>query len=228
MPIAPPAAADAPDPPVITMWPTNCTKECLAIGDYVCLEPVWVGRIFASREIPRATYIAEMFVKGERRSIFTKSSPGKLRVREDDLYLKASELDRFLKTSNKHFTEPETNLVKKNNELSAVLKRIKEDPDAPVPLTKQQMLAIRWPIRVNLEKILSDPPNWAEEARVFRNPPGSGSSLWNPAVFAYCLATTSSGKRPKVRKEVLDSLIRKHFKAWIPAWEDLEHFIESP
>jgi hypothetical protein len=96
--------------------------------------------------------------------------------------------------------------------------------------TKQEILSAPWPTATGappLENILKNIPKWAEEActKVGRRGKGAGGShLWNPAVLAACLATTSPQKRWKVSKTALDRLIRSNFEDYLSEWESLsEH-----
>lgn len=92
-------------------------------------------------------------------------------------------------------------------------------------VTKQEILSVTWPTASGappLENILKNIPKWAEEActKVGRRGKGAGGShLWNPAVLAVCLATTSPQKGWKVSKTALDRIIRSNFEDYLSEWE---------
>lgn len=208
-----------------TLVTTNVSRECLSIADYFQLEPVWAGGIFASRDIPRATDIDKISIKGERRTVFTCSMK-RWRVAESDLFLNKSKLHAFLDATEVKNIQPVAEVVGKRELLVSRIRRMRENPDGPTFLTKQQMMAKLWPLHgLNLKRIFSDPPNWAKDACVYRTGRGNGSSLWSPAVFGFFAATTSSSKRPKVNKKVMDAFIKQHFPEWTNAWEELADYI---
>ncbi|MDQ3186370.1 MAG: hypothetical protein M3Q16_07970 [Pseudomonadota bacterium] len=203
------------------LMPTDFQKVCFSIADYIALSPICAGQIFASRNIPRATDIVEMFVNGKWRPVFISNKPG-WRVTENELFLLTVELEHLFRPSEEIDKRKELEVSKGVSEPLAMT-----NIDTPPAVTKKRMCAAPWPLQgINVEKILSDPPNWAKDARVYRIGPGNGSSLWNPAMFAYLLATTSSSpKRPKINRLVLDVFIRRYFPESINAWEDLADYI---
>jgi len=83
------------------------------------------------------------------------------------------------------------------------------------PLPKAAILKIDWPGNVNLERLLSDIPQWLESARTMPGRRGrNGSALWNPARIAICLHTEK-----RVPKYALAQLIRTHFPDCLSDWE---------
>lgn len=90
-------------------------------------------------------------------------------------------------------------------------------------LPKRDILAATWPLPGgrNLEGFLSDCPEWIKSARVSRGAPGRGSSTWNPATLAFCMAASSKGKTWQANKRALDNVIAKHFPEWDAEWQDI-------
>lgn len=89
-------------------------------------------------------------------------------------------------------------------------------------LSKQEILANDWPIpsTINLKDILSDVPKWLEPARVSRGAAGKYSALWNPAMLAFCLASTKA-----ISKTALTRHISRFFAEWADEWERLSDSI---
>lgn len=95
-------------------------------------------------------------------------------------------------------------------------------------LPKYEILAVDWPIPIghpSLKNILdkSPIPKWIDAAciKVGRAGKGpSGSHLWNPAMVAVCLASTTQGKQWFSNKQALSQLIANHFPDYREEWEE--------
>jgi hypothetical protein len=98
---------------------------------------------------------------------------------------------------------------------------------APIGVTKREILAVDWPLPPSaprLQNIIDSLPKWAEEActKVGRVGKGAdGSHLWNPAVLAACLTTTTAQKKWTVGKGTLTSFLRREFPDYLNQWEEL-------
>lgn len=97
---------------------------------------------------------------------------------------------------------------------------------APNALPKKDILSAPWPLPNGrqLAPLLSDVPKWLEPARVSRGSPGKGSSTWNPALLADCLATTSKGKTWVVNHLALTNFLNRYFQKWAAEWEELSEY----
>lgn len=89
--------------------------------------------------------------------------------------------------------------------------------------TLQDVKAQDWPIREtakfkqsSFRNALSDVPKWLEPAIVIRGKTGKSSTLWNPAMIAFCLMTER-----KAGKGALTTHIRAHFSDWLAEWEKM-------
>lgn len=105
--------------------------------------------------------------------------------------------------------------------------RAPEKAEAPrLGLSKREILAVTWPLPHgrNLEPLLSDVPKWLVPALTNRGSQGKGSSTWNPAAIADCLASKTHHKTWVINFGTLDFFIRKYFPAWIPEWERLSQY----
>lgn len=108
----------------------------------------------------------------------------------------------------------------------------KEAPEVtPAGISKKAILSVEWPLPAGaptLEKILNNLPKWVEPAckKVGRVGKGAdGSHLWNPAVLAAGLATTTPQKKWKANKAALTNLLSRSFPEYLQQWEEaLERF----
>lgn len=90
----------------------------------------------------------------------------------------------------------------------------KPTPTTPRPVDKKEMLANEWPLKPgapNIDKALSDVPEWLIHARLLRGAPGRCSSLWNPAMFAACLLARGLSTR---------AALTRHIALYFPEWTD--------
>lgn len=88
-------------------------------------------------------------------------------------------------------------------------------------VTKAEILGVEWPTpngAPTIESILDKIPKWAEEACIKVGRAGKGSHLWNPAMFAVCLATRTSHKQWVSNQQSLTSLLRNHFSEYLDEW----------
>lgn len=87
----------------------------------------------------------------------------------------------------------------------------------PVGVTRSEILSVFPPLRGQTaeqwKKMLSDPPKWMEAARL--DPGRRGiQSIWNPALFAICLA-----EKGKMQRRPLGAIIGRSFPEYLPEWE---------
>lgn len=96
----------------------------------------------------------------------------------------------------------------------------------PIGISKREILAVGWPLPQDappLQNILDEVPKWVEEAciKVGRRGKGAdGSHLWNPAILAACLATTTPQKKWKANKAALTNLLSRSFPEYLQQWEE--------
>lgn len=94
-------------------------------------------------------------------------------------------------------------------------------------VSKAEILKHKWPLPLGdkvppLERILDDLPQWVSDACKKTGRPGYGagnSHLWNPAMLAICLMTSTSRKRWRSTKAALDRFIRNSYPDSIDEWE---------
>ncbi len=87
----------------------------------------------------------------------------------------------------------------------------------PVGVTRSEILSVFPPLRGQTaeqwKKMMSDPPKWMEAARL--DPGRRGiQSIWNPALFAICLA-----EKGKMQRRPLGAIIGRSFPEYLPEWE---------
>lgn len=120
--------------------------------------------------------------------------------------------------------KPHTDVPEKVSPGDTAAQNESSQTTAPKPCTKREILAAAWPLpnSVKLEGLLSDVPQWLNPACVARGAPGRGSSLWNPAQIAVCLATKKS-----VKMTALTPVIRNSFPEFLNEWENAVKLLES-
>lgn len=101
-------------------------------------------------------------------------------------------------------------------------KAVPTSPKMP-GVTKQEILAVEWnlPVGRKLKNSLDELSKWIEPALVSRGKPGGGSGgshLWNPALLAICLFTTSSHKKWRVRRNALERVMERYFPEYLEEW----------
>ncbi|MER2518974.1 MAG: hypothetical protein ABTR92_21715 [Candidatus Accumulibacter phosphatis] len=93
-------------------------------------------------------------------------------------------------------------------------------------ITKREILGVEWPLPTGsptLQNILNELPKWVTDAYTKVGRPGkgvNGSHLWNPAILAVCLATTTPQKKWKAGKGALTALLRRSFPEYLQQWEE--------
>lgn len=91
------------------------------------------------------------------------------------------------------------------------------DASCPAGVDRNRILAAFPPKRGQTseqwDKMLSEPPRWLKEARIFSGRPGT-SALWNPAMVAMSLCD----QRRMTRANLTD-IMRHQFSDWLPEWE---------
>lgn len=235
-------AASKPPPPEspTTIAMKNISMvQCFAVVDYVLLEPVWAGRIFASRESPRATYVDWMSVEGEMRSILNKeaallqywadvglSSLAKVtkgwnseqrgwRLSEKDLFVKTGDLNQLITKCVPAPTSAEPKILEEDQKRPATTQKQKK---ALVPLTTSKIKPDLWPSpHCNLRNAMEDGALWLREARVTPGSHGK-SATWNPARLALCLSKKAPNKTWKVPQDDLEAFLIDNFPEYIDEW----------
>ncbi|WON74162.1 hypothetical protein [Nitrosospira sp. Is2] len=228
-----------PDSAITNAMKNTSIVECLAVAEYVLVEPVWAGRIFASRENPRVTHVDRLSIKGEIRLILNKQAVSSQywadvgltslanrikgwnweqrgwRVTEKDLYVKTCDLDQlFVKFVPVPASgEPEIS-EKDQKRLASSQKQEK----ALVPLTTSEMKPDQWPSPYcNLRNAMEDGALWLREARITPGSRGK-SATWNPARLALCLLKKATNKTWKVRQDDLEAFLIDNFPKYIDEW----------
>ena len=131
---------------------------------------------------------------------------------------------RFLKKDLEYLAET---FQKKRSETPSVSKAT--DVPKTWGVTKQKILSADWRLPkeapADLVRVLEDVPKWVEEACNKSGRQGKGSHLWNPAMFAVCLATKTSNKQWTCNKASLDNIIKKEFSEYLEEWEEKSEFL---
>jgi hypothetical protein len=87
----------------------------------------------------------------------------------------------------------------------------------PGGVTRSEILSVFPPLRGQTaeqwKKMLSDPPKWMEAARLDSGRRGI-QSIWNPALFAICLA-----QQGKMQRRPLGAIIGRSFPEYLSEWE---------
>jgi hypothetical protein len=209
-------------PRAITMMTTECPIECFSTGDFVPLDAVTVGRLFASTSTPRAAIIEMMRVKNKLRPLFTKSDQGVWKVAENDLFVKTSDLHTFSGALNDNSSSLGAKIS--GGEVTPIMPTsISQKTKEPSPLTIKQIIAAPWPQhRVDLRRALEESRAWIKPARVYPGAQGKYSSMWNPARLAMCLGKFVPYKKWIVKQQVLEDFITKYFPEWRDEWNGLK------
>ena len=88
--------------------------------------------------------------------------------------------------------------------------------------SKGSILRIDWPGNCNLDRLLSDVPQWLESARIMRGKAGrNGSARWNPALIGACLHT-----KKNVPKYALGRHIKTYFWDYFKEWEEACEYLK--